>query len=344
MGGPGFPSVFWRHAQFLRSLMFFSPPGSLGLHVPLASIFSSSPRSLGLQILFSSRFPLSRFSRPPGSPPLQVPLASRFSSSPGSFGLQVPLASRFSSSPCSLPLQILLLSRCPWPPGSPPLQVLLAPRFSTSPGSLGLHVLFLSMFPWPSGSLLLQVLISWPSRGALSHPMFGYHRIMDGLGWKGPQTHPVPPLPRAGTPPTGSGAPSSIQPALNPSREGAATTSPGTVSSGSFPGAPFPTGSCSEVSMEPSLLQDEQPQLSSLSYRRFSSPPIISMASSGLAPAAPCPPCAEGSRAGHGTPGWVSPERSRGDNPLPHPLLPPVWTQPRTRLVSGLEAHGVGSR
>jgi len=62
-----------------------------------------------------------------------------------------------------------------------------------------------------------------------------------------------------------------------------------------------------------SLLQAEQAQLSQpFLTERCSSPRIIFVASSGPTPTAPCPSCAESSRAGHRTPGGLSPEQSRG--------------------------------
>ena len=53
------------------------------------------------------------------------------------------------------------------------------------------------------------------------------------------------------------------------------------------------------------------------SQERCSSPRIIFVASSGPIPTGPCLSCVEGSRAGHGTPGEVSPEWSRGAESLP---------------------------
>ena len=68
-----------------------------------------------------------------------------------------------------------------------------------------------------------------------------------------------------------------------------------------------------KVSPQPSLLQAEQPQLSQ-PVLTGEVPALRSSLwpSSGPAPTAPCLSCAEGSRAGHSTPGGVSPERSRG--------------------------------
>ncbi|NWR79740.1 KSR2 Kinase, partial [Centropus unirufus] len=66
------------------------------------------------------------------------------------------------------------------------------------------------------------------------------------------------------------------------------------------------TPNCSKVSPEPSLLHAQQPQLSQFLYKRFSSSWIPSGASSGLAPTAPVPSCAEDSKTGPRAPGVVS--------------------------------------
>jgi len=55
------------------------------------------------------------------------------------------------------------------------------------------------------------------------------------------------------------------------------------------------------------------------SQQSVSSPQIIAGASSGPSPPAPGLSCAEGSRAGHRTPGGVSPEQSRGAESPPSP-------------------------
>jgi len=70
---------------------------------------------------------------------------------------------------------------------------------------------------------------------------------------------------------------------------------------------------CSKVSLDPSLLQAEQPQLSQpfLTVEVFQ-PSDHFLASSGPAPTGPFLSSAEGSRAGRRAPGWVSLEQSRG--------------------------------
>ena len=68
------------------------------------------------------------------------------------------------------------------------------------------------------------------------------------------------------------------------------------------------------------------------------------MASSGPAPTAPGLPCAGGSRAGHRTPGGVSPERNRGAESPPSTCWPCCWwCSPGHSWPSGLRAHIVGS-
>jgi len=66
--------------------------------------------------------------------------------------------------------------------------------------------------------------------------------------------------------------------------------------------------------------------------------------SSGPAPTVPCVFCAEGSRAGHRTPGGVSPEQSRGTESPPSTCWPLCfWCSPGCGWPSGLWAHIVGS-
>jgi len=73
----------------------------------------------------------------------------------------------------------------------------------------------------------------------------------------------------------------------------------------------------------PRLTSPSSPSLPS--QQRGSSPRIIAGASSGPAPTAPGLPCAEGSGAGHRTPGGSQQTRAERQNPPSSPCCPRCW-------------------
>ena len=80
---------------------------------------------------------------------------------------------------------------------------------------------------------------------------------------------------------------------------------------------------CCKVSLKPSLLQAEQPQLSQPFFTgEVFHPTDHFVALLWATPTGPCLSCAEGSRAGCRTPGGVSPRQSRGAESPPSPCWP----------------------
>ncbi|KAK4831309.1 hypothetical protein QYF61_016798 [Mycteria americana] len=115
-------------------------------------------------------------------------------------------------------------------------------------------------------------------------------------------------------------APSNLT--LNVSRDGASTTSLGNLGQClTTLSAPFKYWKAAIRSPRSLLFSRlNNPNSPSLSpQQRCSSPRIIFVASSGPAPTAPCPSCAEDPRAGRSTAGGSHQSGAEGQNPLPRP-------------------------
>jgi len=94
-----------------------------------------------------------------------------------------------------------------------------------------------------------------------------------------------------------------------------------------------------KVTLEPSLLQAEQPQLSQPFFtgEAFQPSDHFLWPSSGSAVTSPCPSCTGDPRAGRRTPGGVSLQQSRGAESPPLPCWPQfVLCSPGYRWPSGL--------
>jgi len=93
-----------------------------------------------------------------------------------------------------------------------------------------------------------------------------------------------------------------------------------------------------QVTVQPCLLQDEQPQLSQPALLREAFHVSFLWSFSGCAPTGLCPSCTDDSTSQHSTPGELSPAQSRGGRSPPLTCWSHIfWFSPGYAWLSGLQ-------